>query len=191
MVGDALEELDDKFFAHAWQGVELAGLGGGFEFVDVRDLEGRPDEGNGLGAHAGEAQEFEHRGAVFGEEFFAEGNRAGGDEIADVGGHAFADAVDGEQGFGVGVGRGEGGELRGLLFDGLGGAAVRADPEGIGAVDFEKCSGFVEEACEGDVVHRVMVRQGMPNRYSMTLKTGSSFESDKRLSCLAVLTIRN
>ena len=55
--------------------------------------------------------------------------------------------------FGVGVGRGEGGELGGLLLDGFGCAAVGADAEGVGGVDFEQGGGFVEQAGEGDVVH--------------------------------------
>ena len=47
----------------------------------------------------------------------------------------------------------EGGELGGLLLDGLGGAAVGADAEGVGCVDLEQGCGFVEQACDGDVVH--------------------------------------
>ena len=104
VVLDAFEELGDEFFAHAGELGEVAGFGGGFERVDVADLAGGPDEGYGLGAHAGEAEEFEHGGLVFLEELFAEGHGAGGDEGDDVGGHAFADAGDGEESFGVGVG---------------------------------------------------------------------------------------
>ena len=155
VVLDALEELGGELFAHAGELVEVAGFGGGFEGVDVGDLEGGPDEGDGLGAHAGEAQEFEHGGLVFGEELFAEGHGAGGDEVADVGGHAFADAGDGEEELWGRRRGGEGGELGGLLLDGLGGAAVGADAEGVGCVDFEEGGGFVEEAGDGDVVHKV------------------------------------
>ena len=57
---------------------------------------------------------------------------------------------DGEKLFGL---VDEGGELGGLLLDGLGGAAVGADAEGIGGVDFEERGGLVEQAGEGDVVH--------------------------------------
>ncbi len=60
-----------------------------------------------------------------------------------VGDHALADAGDGEELFGV---VGEGGELGGLLLDGLGGAAIGADAEGVGCVDLEEGGGFVEEA---------------------------------------------
>ena len=65
VVLDALEELGGELFAHARELVEMAGFGGGFEGVDVGDLERGPDEGDGLGAHAGEAQKLEHGGLVF------------------------------------------------------------------------------------------------------------------------------
>ncbi len=150
VVLDAFEELGGELFAHAGELAEMPGFGGGFEGVDVGDLEGGPDEGDGLGAHAGEAQEFEHGGLVFGEKLGAEGHGAGGDQLDDIGGHAFADAGDGEELFGFGD---EGGELGGLLLDGLGGAAVGADAEGVGCVDLKQGGGFVEQAGDGDVVH--------------------------------------
>ena len=118
--------------------------------------QGGPDEGDGLGSHAGEAEKLEHGGAYsLVEELVAEGHGAGGDEVADVGGHAFADAGDGEEELGVGFGCGEGGELGGLLLDGFGRAAVGADAEGVGGVDFQESRGLVEETGEGDVVHGV------------------------------------
>ena len=97
VVFDALEELGDELFAHAGELGEVAGFGGGFEAVDVADLAGGPDESDGFGAHAGEAEEFEHGGFVFLQELFAEGHGAGGEEGLDVGDHAFADAGDGEE----------------------------------------------------------------------------------------------
>ena len=53
----------------------------------------------------------------------------------------------------------EGGELRGLGFDGLRGAAIRAHAEDIGVVDFEQGSGFVEQSGESDVVHEAFVEK--------------------------------
>jgi len=157
VVLDAFEELDGELFAHAGELEEVAGLGGGLEGVHVSDLEGGPEEGDGLGAHAGEAEEIEHGGAIFCQEFRAEGHGTGRDEVADVGGHAFADAGDAEQGFGVGglTGwwRDESGEGGGVLFDGFGSAAVGADTEGVLAVDLKESGGFVEQASNGDVVH--------------------------------------
>ena len=75
------------------------GLSGSFERVHICDAEGRPDQGYGLGAHAGQAQQLEHGGTVLSEELLAQRHGAGGDQVADVGGHAFADASDREQGF--------------------------------------------------------------------------------------------
>ena len=45
------------------------------------------------------------------------------------------------------------GDLLSLGLDGFGGVAVRADAEGILAVDFEQVGGFVENAGDGFVVH--------------------------------------
>ena len=104
MVLDAFEELVGELLAHAGHFEQVAGLGGGFELVDVGDLERGPEQGDGLGAHAGEAEEFEHGGAVFGEELGAQRQGAGGDEVADVLRHGFADAGDGEEFFRVGIG---------------------------------------------------------------------------------------
>ena len=101
VVLDAFEELGYEFLAHAWELGELAGFGGGFERVDVADLAGGPYQGDSFGAHAREAKEVEHGGFVFLQELFAEGHGAGGDEGADVGGHAFADSGDGEESFGM------------------------------------------------------------------------------------------
>ncbi len=92
VVFDALEELGDELFAHARELGEMAGFGGGFERVDIADLAGGPDEGYGFGAHAGETQEVEHRGPIFLQELFAEGEGSGGEDGLDVGRHAFADA---------------------------------------------------------------------------------------------------
>ncbi len=58
--------------------------------------------------------------------------------------------VDGKEGFGI---FGEGGELGGLLLDGLGGSTVGANTEGVGGVDLEEGGGFVEQAGDRDVVH--------------------------------------
>ena len=155
VVLDALEELGDELFAHAGKFGKVAGLGGGFERVDVADLAGGPDEGYGLGAHAGEAEEFEHGGFVFLQELFAERQGAGGEKRLNVGGHALADAGDGEELFGV---VGEGGELGGLLLDRLGGTAVGADAEGVGGVDLEEGGGFFEQAGDRDIVHGDAIR---------------------------------
>ena len=53
------------FGSEAGELFELAGGDGGFELVDVGDLEDFPEEGDGFRAHAGELEEFEHGGLVF------------------------------------------------------------------------------------------------------------------------------
>jgi hypothetical protein len=121
-----------------------------FQPVDVGDLQGRPDEGYGLRTHAGKAQEFEHGGLVFCEQLFAEGHGAGVDELHDIGGHGLADSGDGEKLFRFGD---KGGELRGLLLNSFGGAAIGADAEGVGCVYLKQGRGFIEQASDGDVVH--------------------------------------
>ena len=64
VVFDAFEEFFGKLGTHAGELGEVAGLGGGFELIDGGDLERGPDEGDGFGPHAGQAQELEHGGAV-------------------------------------------------------------------------------------------------------------------------------
>ena len=75
--GDAFLELFGGFGSEAGELFELAGGDGGFELVDVGDLEDFPEERDGFGAHAGELEELEHGGFVFGEKFFAEGEGSG------------------------------------------------------------------------------------------------------------------
>ena len=91
----AFEELVGEFLPHAGEFEQVTAFGGGFEGVDVRDVECGVEHGDGLGAHAGEAEELEHGGFVFLEQLLTQGDGSGVDEVADVGGHAFADAGDG------------------------------------------------------------------------------------------------
>ncbi len=132
----------------------MAGFGSSFKRVDVGDLERRPHEGDGLGAHAGEAQQFEHGGLVLLQKLFAQRHRPCCDDGDDVGGHALADTGDREEPFRIGIGGRESCQLGGLLLDGLGGAAVGANAEGVGRVDFKEGGGFVEDAGDADVVHK-------------------------------------
>src|SRR5580704_7216747 len=67
-----------------------------------------------------------------------------------VGQHALANAGDEEDFFGVGNQVSD--TLRKVL-DGLSGIAVRADAEGILAIDFEQVSSFVQQVRDGLVVH--------------------------------------
>jgi hypothetical protein len=105
------------------------------------------------------------------QELFAQGEVAGREEGLDVGGHAFAYAGNGEKLFGV---ISEGGELRRLLFDCLGGTAIGADSEGVSAVNLEQCSGFVEQAGDRDIVH------GDAIRVRERIRTLSQYATDRR-----------
>ena len=154
VVLDALEQLVGELLPHARQRQQVAALGGCFQRVDVGDAERGVEQRDGLRAHAGQAQQLQHGGLVALQQLVAQRHGAGGDQVADVGGHAFADAGNGEQRLGVGVGRGERGELRGLLLDGFRGAAIGADAKRIGGVDLQQGGGFIEQPSEGDVVHR-------------------------------------
>ena len=71
MILDALQQLADELFAHAGKRVELAGLCRRFQGAHIRDLQGGPDQGDDFGAHAWEAKELEHGGAILLEELIA------------------------------------------------------------------------------------------------------------------------
>ena len=83
------------------------------------------------------------------------------DQVDNVGGHALADAAYVLQVLWFADHAAE--RLR-LLLDGLGRAAIAADTEGIGRVDFEQGGGLIEQARDGDVVHveRVLESRGRP-----------------------------
>ena len=89
------------------------------------------------------------------QELFAEGEGAGAEDRLDVGDHALADAGDGEELFGVVC---EGQELGGLLLDSFGGSTIGADTEGIGGINLEQGSSFVEKAGDRDIVHENAIR---------------------------------
>jgi hypothetical protein len=99
------------------------------------------------------AEEVEHGGLVAGEKFVAQGHRTGGDEVANIRGHAFADAWDGEERLWVSFGSGDGRERQCLLLYSLCGAAVGANAKWVSGVDFQQGGGFVEQTRECDVVH--------------------------------------
>src|SRR6187402_170449 len=128
----------------------MSGLGGGFEGVDVGDLEGAPEESYGLRTHAGKSKKVEHGRAILCEEIIAKRHGDGGQEVPYVSSHALADAGDSEHSLWILC---DFSELLGLLFDGFRSAAVGADAEGIGGVDLEEGRCFVEQACDGDIVH--------------------------------------
>ncbi len=84
------------------------------------------------------------------QQLIAQRHGAGGGEVADVGGHALADAWDREQRLGIARPARQAG---GLLFHGFSSAPVGANTERIGGIDFEQRRGFIEQAGERNVVH--------------------------------------
>ena len=160
VVVDALAELFNLLCAHAGQAGEAAGFNGLGELVDAGDFGGVPEERDGFGAHAGELEEFQQAGAVFGEQFVAQGQGAGGGDGLQVGGHAFADAGNLEQAGGVGRG---GHQVDGGLLGGFGGAAVAADAKAVAAVDLEQVGGLGQQAGHGGVVHGKSIRYWRSN----------------------------
>ena len=146
--------------AHARQAGEAAGFNGLGELGDAGDLRRRPEQGDGLGAHARELQKFEQPGPVLGQQFIAQRQRAGGGDGLHVGGHALADAGDFEQAGGVRRGHGQGIEIKCGLLGGLGGAAIAADAEAVAAVDLKQVGGFRQQTGHGGVVHGGRVSKG-------------------------------
>ena len=138
-------------FAHARQFADFAFAGEFLYAIEIADLVGAPDEGDGLGPEALNLEQFEHGGTVFLEQLGVDLDVALLKKVLQVGEHAFADAGDGEQLFGLGD---QVGDLLRHGLDGLGGVAVGADAEGILAVDFEQVGGLVEDAGDGLVIHR-------------------------------------
>ena len=150
VVFDGLQEFLFVLFAHAGQLANLSFTGQLGHAVEITNVVGAPDKGDGLWSQALDLEQVEHRRVIFLKQFGVQGKFALFEHFLQVGQHAFADAGDGENflGFVDDVG-----DLLGLGFDGFGGVAIRADAEGISAVDFEQVGGFVEDAGDGFVVH--------------------------------------
>ena len=93
----------------------------------------------------GRAEKLKHCWTIFCEELSAEGHGAGGNEIANAQCHAFADTGNSKEKLGICIGRGQSGELRGLLLYGFRRPTVGADAEGIGAVNLKEGGSFFEQ----------------------------------------------
>ena len=104
VVLDALDQLVGEALTHARQREQVAALGSLFERIDVGDAESRVEHRNGLRAHAGKAKELEHRRLVSGQEFIPQRHGASGCEVADIRGHALANARNRQQRLGVRLG---------------------------------------------------------------------------------------
>src|ERR1700733_4330439 len=149
IVLDGLEQLGLVLFPHARQ---LANFSFARQFRDalyVTDFVGAPDQGDGLRPQALNLQQLQHRGMIFLEQFGLNGEFAVAEKFLQVPEHAFADAGNRENLFGIDEKCLDG--LRAVL-DRLGGVAVGADAERILPIDFEQVGGFIKNVGDGLVV---------------------------------------
>ncbi len=150
IVFDGLEQFLFVLFTHARQFANLAFARQFLHAFDIAYLIGAPDQGDGLRPQALNLEQVQHRRAIFLQQFGVQRESALFEHFLQVHQHAFADAGDFEHFLGfVESGR----RSAAVSFDGLRGVAVRADAEGILAVDFQQVGGFVENAGDGFVVH--------------------------------------
>ena len=150
VVFDGLEQLLLVFLPHTGK---LAYFSLAREFghtLQIAHVIGTPDEGNGLGAEALDLEQVEHGGMILGKQFGVQRKFSFLEHLLQVYQHAFADAGDSQDFFGIIY---QVGDLLGLGLDGFGGVAVRTDAEGILPVNFEQVGGFVENAGDCFVVH--------------------------------------
>ncbi len=150
IVFDRFQQLLFLFRPHARELAYLSFPGQFGHALGVAHLVGAPDEGDGLRAQALDLEQVEHRGVILLEQFCVQREFSLFEHFLQVQQHAFADAGDGEHFLGI---VDQVGNLLRLGLDGFGGVAIRADAEGILAVDFEQVGGFVQDAGNGLIVH--------------------------------------
>ena len=150
IIFDCLEQLLLVLFSHAGQFADFPFPREFFDAIQIADLEGAPNQGDGLRPEALDFEQLEHGRTIFLEQLGVDLDVAFLKEMLQVGEHAFADAGNCEQLLGLGD---QVGDLLRHGLDGLGGVAVGTNAEGILAVDFEQVGGLVEDAGDGFVVH--------------------------------------
>ena len=150
VVFDGLEQLLFLLLSHAGKLANFSFAGQFGHALEIAYVIGAPDQGDGLGAQALDLEQVEHRGVILLKQFGVQRKFSFLEHFLQVDQHAFADAGDGEDFFGI---VDQVGDLLGLGLDGFGGVAVRTDAEGILPVNFEQVGGFVENAGDGFVVH--------------------------------------
>ncbi len=150
---ELLGSFQDRLFAFLSEARQIAKLAFAGELFQVRDrghFEFLPQQRHALRAERRNIEKLKNSGGIFFQQFLAEAVIAGGQNFADVLGHAFADA----------------GKLLELLFilgdilDALGEAAeqigdffIAAVAADDGAINFEQLRGFAENFCNVAVVH--------------------------------------
>ena len=72
VVGDALQQFCHLLGTASRQLVQTTFAAGGFQFIDARNLGCLPEQRNRLRSHAGQAQQFQHRRLVAGQQFLVQ-----------------------------------------------------------------------------------------------------------------------
>jgi len=150
---DAFADLLDLLGAHSREPGKAPGSDRFGELIDAGDLGGRPQQGDGLRAHAGELQQFQNAGPVLGQQLVAQGQRAALGDLLQVCRHALADSRDRQQLCGV---VGGGGKVDGGLLGGFGGAAVAEHAKAVAAVDLQQVGRFGQQKPHRFVIHRIL-----------------------------------
>jgi hypothetical protein len=103
VVVDALAQLFNLFGAHARQAGQAAGSMASASWSMLEILAASQSRATVLGPMPGSLSSSRTPGAVFGKQLVAQGQRAGGGDGLQIGGHALADAGNLQQAGGVGA----------------------------------------------------------------------------------------
>ncbi len=124
---------------------------------------------------------------IFLEQFALHAEAAVFEKFLQVDEHPLADDRDGQDflGFADDVF-----DLLGIVFDGLGGVAIRADAEGILSVNFQQVRGLVEDVGDRLVVHGLKIKQDWDAVPAAESEKGGTEKTEllvrPRSSCTAV-----
>ncbi len=147
---DGLENVLFGFFAEAGQIAQLAFAGQLLQLIDCAALEFAPENQSLLGAERLQREHFEHGQRIFLQQLFAQAVVAGGENLADVLGHSFADAGKLFELFRIG---GDDFDRFGQAGDQFGGFLITAIAADDGAVDLQQLRGLAQDARDLPILH--------------------------------------
>ena len=153
VVLDALQQLRGELLSHSRQFQQLPCPCCRFQLVDVRNLQGRPQQSHCLRSHTRKPQQFQHRRTISREKLLPQRHGSGGHQVAYVRGHALPDSRYSEKELRVNVRTCKSCEGGCLLLHCLGCPAIGAYAKRIGGIDLEQCGGLIQQTCDGDVIH--------------------------------------
>src|SRR3954469_20049978 len=146
---DAFQNLLLVLLSHTGKGAQLAFARQLRDSIDITDLKSIPNERDGLRSESLNLQQLQHARTELRQQLAMQAQLAFAGDLAQVGGHAFADARNLQQLLLVGD------DLADLLrqrLDGFGGATIRAYAEGVVAADLHQVSSLVKRICDGFIV---------------------------------------